>query len=639
MRSFKLILLILLSTLLFPANVTATHAMGGEVTWECTPQGNYRFIIKLYRECYTTNGGSAASFGSRITMFSSVPGMSYFHLYLTTITDISPKCHQGGPQIHCNGLPNGNHSLGAVQEYVFTSDSIYPQGIDLGGIPPVNGWVFEYSNCCRNPSANILWNSDFYTIIAKMFPYHGQNSSTCYDNAPSFSSTPVKVVPNGVKSDFILGGNDKDGDSLVYSLTQPLRDGYNIPVTMAPGFTYLTPFPDTSYHAGNIPLVIDSISGTLSFTNFTLGAYALATKVTSYRDGIRISEVHREMQVVIVDVGNNNPPLDSVNGNYSLKVQDIFYLNGFPGDTILLNYTFIDTNSNLSNGSSDLILNILGENLTDTSSPVNCTYPPCAIVTSLSDSVSSMLSGSFFWILNCNHLLEPNGNQILEKNYAFFISCRDDFCPVPASKDIVLNVRIQSDIEIYSPDSVAVVMDSLPYATIYWNKADDPYNTFQYYVVCASKHPSLGFNFIDTIYDINQCSTSYVGPLTTSIESKIRYFSVRAMGGCTGLYLAEPRDTAMASFGIGIDDKGKDSHLLIKPNPTDGIVYIQNISFNGDVNYNIYTENGALVQQGTLEANVYNKDLSIDISALRFGVYILYIVSDGQAYTAKILKK
>jgi hypothetical protein len=54
----------LLAVFFIPTQTTATHYMGGEITWECMPNGNFRFVMKAYRECYTTGGGTAANYGN-----------------------------------------------------------------------------------------------------------------------------------------------------------------------------------------------------------------------------------------------------------------------------------------------------------------------------------------------------------------------------------------------------------------------------------------------------------------------------------------------------------------------------------------------------------------------------------------------
>jgi hypothetical protein len=62
---------ILIFFLLFgfiPTYMFADHMMGGEITWQCQPNGNFVFTLKLYRDC----NGIPGIFGS-ITMQTTVP--------------------------------------------------------------------------------------------------------------------------------------------------------------------------------------------------------------------------------------------------------------------------------------------------------------------------------------------------------------------------------------------------------------------------------------------------------------------------------------------------------------------------------------------------------------------------------------
>ena len=36
---------------LMASDLNATHLLGGEVTWQCTGNGQYKFQLTLYREC------------------------------------------------------------------------------------------------------------------------------------------------------------------------------------------------------------------------------------------------------------------------------------------------------------------------------------------------------------------------------------------------------------------------------------------------------------------------------------------------------------------------------------------------------------------------------------------------------------
>ena len=78
----------------------ASHLMGGEITWECAPSGQFIFYMKLYRDC---NSGSTNGLGA----FNSIdvwnhPTMSNITVNLQAVNDISPACGGAGPNISCS---------------------------------------------------------------------------------------------------------------------------------------------------------------------------------------------------------------------------------------------------------------------------------------------------------------------------------------------------------------------------------------------------------------------------------------------------------------------------------------------------------------------------------------------------------
>ncbi|MDZ7846815.1 MAG: hypothetical protein U5L96_08610 [Owenweeksia sp.] len=38
-------------SLLLTGQLSASHLLGGEITWECKNNGSYEFTLKLYRDC------------------------------------------------------------------------------------------------------------------------------------------------------------------------------------------------------------------------------------------------------------------------------------------------------------------------------------------------------------------------------------------------------------------------------------------------------------------------------------------------------------------------------------------------------------------------------------------------------------
>src|SRR5689334_5745764 len=80
---------------LIAAQVSASHLMGGEITWTCSGT-QYVFHVKLYRDC---NG--IAGPGS-VTLSTNAPGLSAgIVCNLISQTDNSPVCNPAGPAITC----------------------------------------------------------------------------------------------------------------------------------------------------------------------------------------------------------------------------------------------------------------------------------------------------------------------------------------------------------------------------------------------------------------------------------------------------------------------------------------------------------------------------------------------------------
>ena len=115
--TLKLLTLIFITVFtLMNINVNASHYMGGEITWECLSNGNFRFITKVYREC---NG---ITYTNPITMTSNSPaGNITMYLYPNPVLgkrDISPKCNDDVTFQHISCYPQpSSANTGAVEEW------------------------------------------------------------------------------------------------------------------------------------------------------------------------------------------------------------------------------------------------------------------------------------------------------------------------------------------------------------------------------------------------------------------------------------------------------------------------------------------------------------------------------------------
>ncbi|MGB0178325.1 MAG: hypothetical protein ACPF9D_14255 [Owenweeksia sp.] len=172
---------LLVVALLFSfSEASASHLLGGEITWQCEADGDYTFVLKVYRDCGTNSIPLTAN--SQTINISGAGAPSSFSVTRVSITDISPSCYNAA--INCNQVPSGK---GAIEEHVYVKTDV-----KLSGAPPLNGWTFWWYDCCRPPSVqNVAGASGTgYTVRAIMYPYTppgnvGNNFrpvNKCFDN-------------------------------------------------------------------------------------------------------------------------------------------------------------------------------------------------------------------------------------------------------------------------------------------------------------------------------------------------------------------------------------------------------------------------------------------------------------------------
>ena len=144
----------------FNSDLKATHLLGGEITWECVGNGQYRFQLTLYREC-----GSLPFPPAGLPATTSINGPTgNIPVTRISITEVSPTC-LGGGTISC---ATSNSGEGAVERHYYESGNV-----NLTGTPPPAGWTFSWTSCCR-PGSVVNLNSPGstgYFLRARMYPY------------------------------------------------------------------------------------------------------------------------------------------------------------------------------------------------------------------------------------------------------------------------------------------------------------------------------------------------------------------------------------------------------------------------------------------------------------------------------------
>ncbi len=324
----------------FPKNTIAKHIIGGEITYNCLGGGDYRFTMRVYRDC----AGSGASFDNPavITIYRQTGNSYQLFRSFTVGLDGSPMPIPA-VEMPCMEVPPGICVQGA--RYTFTQN--LP---NLG-----DTYHIIYQRCCRNNTiSNIVSpNSTGATYSIELTPLA---QDLCNDS-PTFNDFPPILICANQPIDFDHAATDPDGDQLVYKFCSPVEGGGLAgspeqpgdpascegvapnpgcpppftPVTfLQPNYSFLRPM------AGSPVVSINSSTGFISGVPEFLGQYVVGVCVEEYRNGQLLSVVRRDFQFNVTDC----QPLVLPIIENTVLVNDTFFVTSC-GD----NSVYLDNNS------------------------------------------------------------------------------------------------------------------------------------------------------------------------------------------------------------------------------------------------------------------------------------------------------
>ena len=502
------------------ARVCASHVMGGEITWRCGGNGGYIFELVFYRDC---NGAEVNVISENLRVWNH-PTLTNITVNFISRTDISPSCTQvsGGPQpLDCGVGSNGGNGIGANERILYRSNEIM-----IAGSPPSQGWIFTYENFARSNAITNLNNPSSYgmTLSATMFAVGGNGG--CHDNSPQFQQAPYFVSCVGDPFVYNMNAVDPDQDSLFIEFASPLNNfpqgTFNpptnpAPVPFDPGFTYLSPTPSASLSPGSIPAQLNPQSGELSFTSTLAGNFVVKIQVSSYRQGILIARVEREMQLSVVPCQPNNAPTFAppFAGSFSTTVD--------AGSLVNFNLSASD-NGFLQNGAPQTVTlsatgPMFGANFT---SPTGCGIPPCAYTNGLPVSNQGIANVNFTWQTDCNHLINSFGIAAESVPFYFVFKAQDNYCQVPKVTYATVEIIVRNPGIIPAPNMHCISYNNGSY-TLSWDPVANPQNTFVAYNLYSVQNgliASLNSPF----------TTSYTIPEAQGNQN----FYVGVVSGCNG---------------------------------------------------------------------------------------------------------
>lgn len=528
----------------------ATHLMGGEITWTCLGGGNYQFQMKVYRDCltavYITNNGPISLRVHNHPSVTSIP------MNIIDSTDISPQCNGAGPTYNCIN-PNGNT---AVKEYILKSNPI-----NLPGVPPAQGWIFTWSNCCRNAAiTNLLLTftgpgnpNNGFTLRAKMFAYNAQNASPCFDSSPIFQERPSIIICAGTPYTYNPNAYDPDLDSIRYDFAPPLDylspgaafTNSNPPaIPFETGYSLANPFPGPAQNPNNIPVSLNPITGEMSFTVYNIGNYVQVIRATSYKCGQKVAEIYREIQTVILSCGANLPPdatAPFVNPNTGLYTNYIDTVTA--GDVVSFSITGTDNGYLPTGYPQNLILTAeggqFGTNYTDPNN--GCDNPPCATLNApLPQTGQGTLTVDFNWQTACEHVAAFNECITNSNVHTFTFTFRDDYCPAPSYTVVTATIVVKAIPIIASPKLHCASVLSNGDVQLTWDLPDNSAGTFNSYHIFSASNMNGPYTIVDSIFTYNQNTYTHV---SAGAQQNSRFYFIRSRSGCFGKIFAPALDT------------------------------------------------------------------------------------------------
>lgn len=428
MKLFKLSTILLL---LFVATSSfADHFVGYDMCLiniknaNGTPTNNYKWRMKIFRD---VNG-------------IPIPGAATFNIYKqfdnSQVSNVGFTCTKINPQTFLTYPPE---DCAPASAQLSVEVGIYESPIiDYSTLNDVNGYYAASSSCCRNIGiCNVEGNSSSYGIVFTMdFPRLNAGSATRYNSSPEFKKNPLTIFCVGKPYTLNWQVEDPDGDSLVFSLAQPLDDGNVKPHALIPyaagynlNYNIIDGVPDLSIHPR---------TGVINFIPTRACKYLVAFKVEEWRkiSGVptKIGTIRREYQLEAV-ICPEAPPVTEDNDNRKRIINDTIY---FPNE-YTITFTSRDTPSdslfmyilpNINPGENVLNPNTLNGKWGEIGNLGSGSTAENLIITG-----QGVLQGQFKW--------KPNCDAVREKPYSFTVVVRDKTCPSPFYDSTFVNLFVK----------------------------------------------------------------------------------------------------------------------------------------------------------------------------------------------------
>ena len=393
----------------------ASHLVGGFLTYEWLGTNGtntqYRVTLFVYRDCAKDGTNEEVPFDDDLNLCVYKGDKKIHTTYVIKLLakkKVQPVGNTNCPEIASACLEQG----------------IYESTISL---PNSNtGYHLKWERCCRNTQNNL--RNQFGEAYQGQTYYGFIPPTNIKNSSPYFQDIPVPFI---CRNDTITIRNralDPDGDSLSYKLVRPWQGAdMNNPTLPTCPSTMTTPFAEVDYNTGysatkpfgNAGIAsIDAFNGLTTYMSTIAGRFAVAIEVTEWRNGVAISTVRLDLQILVINCSpNNKPTLEYTKGKRYWELE--------LGEPICFDVKAVDAKD-----IDDVVtLKAYGDIITGSSS---YTGPKATFNPTLPVAGKASITSQFCWNPGCSVNTDDTFRVIFE---AF-----DDGCP---SKFINQNVLIK----------------------------------------------------------------------------------------------------------------------------------------------------------------------------------------------------
>ena len=280
----------------------ATHIVGGEMELVHRTGNAYTLLVNLY---FDAANGNANALDADLTASIFEKGtnrrMADVLLPLTSNTFVNytnPACAK---------------ATLSTRKLVYSKEITLPANTYTNAL----GYYAAVERCCRNNSINnIVAPANAAQTFYLEFPAVVRRGQAFYDSTPRIFPPLADYACRNELFYYDFGGQDADGDSLVYDLVTPLNGHANTntpkPATAEPApyssITWKDSLSTMRQIPGNPTLAINRATGRLTVRPRDTGLFVFGVRCSEYRRGEKIGEARRDFQLMVLNCAPNIRP-------------------------------------------------------------------------------------------------------------------------------------------------------------------------------------------------------------------------------------------------------------------------------------------------------------------------------------------